>query len=293
MKKFLVVLVLIVVVLYVVSSTRRTAVVTFTKGEVEVCLRGQKEWKTLEPEMKLGKNDKIRTKYNSKIDVKLDEKSAFRLTEDSEAQIATLIRMGKFQATSLKLKDGKVLTKVGKYPVKPRFSIRTPAAVAAVRGTSFLVASSPEKTRVAVKEGLVRVGNRKGDVVVGSNQRTEVYPDQAPQPLGALLAQEIRELEEAGRINFKVILKATRAISSITEIIIMEKALDMYHLDHDKYPASITELISGGYITSKALQDAWGKNYTYTLSPDGQSYRLASPGPDGITGTGDDLVLTR
>ncbi|MCK4648380.1 FecR domain-containing protein [bacterium] len=291
MKKFLVVLVLIVVVLYVVSFTRRTAVVTFTKGEAEICLRGKKEWRVLEPGMKLGRNDKIRTKYNSKIDVKIDEKSAFRLTEDSEAQIATLIRMGKFQATSLKLKDGTVLTKVGKYPVKPRFKIRTSAAVAAVRGTSFLVASSPEKTRVAVKEGLIRVGNRKGEVVVGPNQRTEVYPDQAPQPLGALLMQEIRELEEVGRINFRVILKATRAISSIAEIISMEKALDMYHLDHDKYPASVAELISGGYITSKAFQDAWGKSYTYTLSLDGQSYRLASPGPDGITGTRDDLVL--
>ena len=293
MKKFLVVLVLIIIVLYVVSSTKRTAVVTFTKGEVEVCPRGQKEWKALEPEMKLGKNDKIRTKYNSKVDVKIDKESAFRLTEDSEAQIASLTKIGKFQAMSLKLKDGKVLTKVGKYPVKPRFSIRTPAAVAAVRGTSFLVASSPEKTRVAVKEGLVRVGNRKGKVAVGPNQRTEVYPDQAPQPLGALLTHEIRELEEAGRINFRVILKATRAISSIAEIISMEKAMDMYHLDNDRYPASIGELISGGYITSKALQDAWGKNYTYTLSPDGRSYRLASPGPDGFMRTGDDLVLTR
>lgn len=293
MKKFLVVLMLVVVVLYAVSSLRRTAVVTFTKGEVEVCLRGQKEWKVVEPGMNLGKNDRIRTKYNSKIDVKIDEESAFRLAEDSEAQIAALAKIGKFQASSLKLKDGKVLTKVGKYPVKPRFSIRTPAAVAAVRGTSFLVTSSPEKTRVAVKEGLVRVGNRKGEVVVGPNQRTEVYPDQAPQPLGALLTQEIQELEEVGRINFRVILKATRAISSIAEIISMEKVMDMYHLDHDKYPASIGELISGGYITSKAFQDAWGRDYAYTLSPDGQSYHLVSPGPDGITGTGDDLVLTR
>lgn len=36
--------------------------------------------------------------------------------------------------------------------------------------------------------------------------------------------------------------------------------------------------------------DHWGNRYIYTCSKDKRSYRLRSAGPDGIPGSGDDMV---
>lgn len=41
---------------------------------------------------------------------------------------------------------------------------------------------------------------------------------------------------------------------------------------------------------TELLTDPWGNPYAYTLSADGQTYELRSLGPDGVAGTGDDIV---
>ncbi len=67
-----------------------------------------------------------------------------------------------------------------------RFEIRTPAAIAAVRGTRFRVNSEPRTTWTEVLEGAVDVGNNSGDVLAqagfGTVARAGQPPD-APRPL--------------------------------------------------------------------------------------------------------------
>ncbi|MBI4309695.1 MAG: type II secretion system major pseudopilin GspG [Candidatus Omnitrophica bacterium] len=82
-------------------------------------------------------------------------------------------------------------------------------------------------------------------------------------------------------------------------------ALDLYHMDTGRYPASAQGLDAlltastdapaqwnGPYLKKKKLpKDPWGHSYVY-VSPGAHnkdSYDLSSPGPDGVE-SGDDIT---
>lgn len=84
-----------------------------------------------------------------------------------------------------------------------------------------------------------------------------------------------------------------------------EQALQGYYLAHSVYPHTsqgMEALISrptvgkvpdnwqGGYLKKKTLpKDPWGNPYRYVCD-DQQSYVISSDGPDGTTGTDDDIT---
>lgn len=71
-------------------------------------------------------------------------------------------------------------------------------------------------------------------------------------------------------------------------------ALDRYNLDHGGYPTgSSLGAIAGEiavYLKPLPESDAWGNVMSYRS--DGRSYTIVSAGPDGSSGTGDDIVLS-
>lgn len=68
-----------------------------------------------------------------------------------------------------------------------RFLIRTPAAVAAVRGTDFHVAASADHTGVTTLVGEVALGNRQGEVRLPAGVGSIARPDRPPEPPRPLL----------------------------------------------------------------------------------------------------------
>lgn len=61
--------------------------------------------------------------------------------------------------------------------------------------------------------------------------------------------------------------------------------IDLYATTHQgKLPRSLSD-------ASQVTSDPWGQPYTYKLLKRGKSYELRSAGPDGTSGTDDDLVL--
>ena len=63
--------------------------------------------------------------------------------------------------------------------------------------------------------------------------------------------------------------------------------IQTYQDDHTMLPITLDDLA----IADVDLKtDQWGHPYGYELGADGQSYRLFSVGPDGATGTADDIV---
>jgi hypothetical protein len=69
-----------------------------------------------------------------------------------------------------------------------RFEIRSPAAVAAVRGTRFRVNAGDDRTWTEVLEGAVDVDNPAGQVQARAGQGTVAQLGRAPQPPEPLLA---------------------------------------------------------------------------------------------------------
>lgn len=72
-------------------------------------------------------------------------------------------------------------------------------------------------------------------------------------------------------------------------------ALTRYALDHDGSApegsslAAVSAELSPRYLPRLEAEDAWGATMTY--SSNGRSYSVVSAGPDGATGTEDDLAL--
>lgn len=75
-------------------------------------------------------------------------------------------------------------------------------------------------------------------------------------------------------------------LSSNFELAQIEHRIDGYKSDHGALPMTLDDL---KIAEPDALTDYWGRPYAYELAPDGMSYRLFSPGPDGQPGTADDV----
>lgn len=105
-------------------------------------------------------------------------------THDGEAIVDSRMRLLK----------GTVKAKVKKRQPQTRFSITTPDAVAAVRGTEFQVSSSDDQaapTRIEVFEGLVGVGNDKSQQEVPAGFGISASKDKALATPKALLTAPV------------------------------------------------------------------------------------------------------
>ncbi len=71
------------------------------------------------------------------------------------------------------------------------------------------------------------------------------------------------------------------------DIATLEQAVDMYRLDHLRYPTEqegLQALVAGNYIR-RLPADPWRNPYSYSApGPDGRDFRIASLGADGREG---------
>ena len=71
------------------------------------------------------------------------------------------------------------------------------------------------------------------------------------------------------------------------DIATLEQALDMYRLDHLRYPTQeegLEALVTGNYIR-RLPNDPWRNPYSYSApGPDGRDFQVASLGADGREG---------
>jgi len=100
--------------------------------------------------------------------------------------------------------------------------------------------------------------------------------------------------EEAAAAAGRGLDRATRE-RTLNRLEQLRVALTRYALDHDGSApegsslAAISAELSPRYIPRLEADDAWGATMTY--SSNGRSYSIVSAGPDGATGTEDDLSL--
>ena len=127
---------------------------------------------------------------NSRILVKAD--SDIRLESNAEDM------RGRRRSILLDLQRGAIESEVEKRSSSGgRFEIRTPSAVAAVRGTRFRVAALARHTSAEVLEGSVALSNARGRTDLAAGYASRVALDGAPQTARPLLpAPELAGLPE-------------------------------------------------------------------------------------------------
>ncbi|MBU2573684.1 MAG: FecR family protein [Elusimicrobia bacterium] len=105
-------------------------------GTVDVLAAGETDsWREAEEEMPLSAKDKVRAGESSSAEITLDGGGVIRLGAGSVVEISSLDSA----SSSFFLRMGSLVAKIKKELLKrgARLQVRTPAAVAAIRGTEF------------------------------------------------------------------------------------------------------------------------------------------------------------
>ncbi|GFO62643.1 FecR family protein [Geomonas paludis] len=157
---------------------------TRVEGAVDVMPGGQLPAVAAKEGSPLQKGDFVRTKSNSRAEitfndgsvVKVAQRSRLDVSEYSGAARKLTLPRGKVQATVVPASGGKA---------PHTFEIRTPNAIAGVRGTSFFVYHQANVTGVAVLEGVVQTSSvnapSKGVTLVAGTA-TSVAKSRPPTP---------------------------------------------------------------------------------------------------------------
>ena len=148
-------------------------------------------------------NDLIVTAENSFCDVKIGE-SIIRIKALSSVNISTLFRSGNVEKTTLGLNAGKMLCKPKKLLKDENFFVKTPTAVAGVRGTQFAVETDKElTTRIKVFKGEVKVAKRIRQLESSMEKVLSIAPSVEKEKKIIITADEVKKAEKAVEASFK------------------------------------------------------------------------------------------
>ena len=137
---------------------KRFGIITLPLGRVEVQKAGSDQWKKAGVKQPVYVNDKIRTRAKSRAEISLTGGGKMRIGEKSELELLQADVMGMKKDYNANLKKGNVWVsaKAG-FGEKKNVAVRTPTAVAAIRGTKYRVEAGEEESSVLVYEGEVEV----------------------------------------------------------------------------------------------------------------------------------------
>ena len=146
-------------------------------------------WAPLEAGTTLNSGAWVRTPAEGECTLAFSRGTHVLVRPDTEVQLVRLegARGAGVLAASLSVLRGSVENLVERQGSGGRFEIRTPAAVATVRGTAFRVSSTPGEMQTAVDRGAVRLGNRFGARELPAGFRAAASAEAAPSAPSPLL----------------------------------------------------------------------------------------------------------
>jgi hypothetical protein len=121
--------------------------------------------------------DVIQTGTDSFCDIKIGD-SLIRVKQKTKVVLSALMRQGAIENTAMELDTGKMLCKPKKLLKSESFLIKTPTAVAGVRGTQFIVEADTNGTsRIKVFDGKVKVAKRIKELEASVDKVLDLAPD--------------------------------------------------------------------------------------------------------------------
>ena len=151
------------------GSANEAAKVSYLVGSVEVHRAGKNFPVRVSMACQVG--DTLVSSVASRLELRYPDNTLLRLDENTRMVLTNRVA-GKPEPTLLGGKTWANVKKIGQGGTG--FGVRTPTAVAAVRGTVFGVNSSDSASSVRLYEGKVDVGSAKTDSIARSKSRNEV-----------------------------------------------------------------------------------------------------------------------
>ncbi len=164
-------------------------VLTMVVNDVKVSKGSGNKWEKPEVEMRLFENSMVKTGDESYCDILMPKRGVFRIVENS----LILINKLKKNLEEIKIKKGKALLNIAYKPKEgEKFSVHTDVAIAAVRGTRFIIETDGKVIKCRVGEGTVVLRRNinlpldvedeellsKLEVVAKANQEVELTLDE-------------------------------------------------------------------------------------------------------------------
>ncbi len=140
--------------------------------------------------------DMIQTGTESFCDIKIGQ-SLIRVKQKTKVVLSSLIRQGGMEKTAVDLDSGKMLCKPKKLIKSESFMVKTPTAVAGVRGTQFTVETDTTGTsRIKVFEGSVKVAKRVKELEESMPQVLSLAPDVNKEEKVVITRQDVEKAEK-------------------------------------------------------------------------------------------------
>lgn len=140
-------------------SAENTASVSYMEGTVSKSRDG-KDWKPLSKGDTLAENESVKTGVKSRLELTLPDGSKMRFSEGTNFKVDSLMFKEEERSLGIDVLFGKAWAKVTKEKKGSRFEVKTPNAVAGVRGTVYRVdVNNDTSSLVRVYDGEVAVGN--------------------------------------------------------------------------------------------------------------------------------------
>ena len=152
-------------------------------GRVQVQKGGAGEFKRAMPRMSIQEKDVVKTLAKSRCEITLVGGGKLRIGENSELEIteANVKPMEKNFGATLKKGDAWVAAKAA-FGEKKNVAVRTPTAVAAIRGTTYRAKAGNDESSVLVYDGKVDVNAASNVSEARDEQRRQGFQPQGGAP---------------------------------------------------------------------------------------------------------------
>ncbi len=181
------------------EKSNHALVVTFLKGKVTIESAGASKKARIGSLLKA--EDTLKVGKKSRADLQISKGTVVRIASSSSLKINQLVANLKgTNKTKLQLDRGSLYAKVQKQKEGSSFSVKTPTAVAGVRGTEFHVSSKEGKDTIAVTSGKVAVENKAGKSTV-VKEGTEVKGDDEELSASKIDASKLKKIKKMASIK--------------------------------------------------------------------------------------------
>ena len=158
--------------------------ITLPLGKVEIADKSG-TWTKAKPNQKVYEGYILKTKARSRCEITLTGGGKIRIGENSELELneAEVKPMAKNFSANLKKGNVWVSAKAA-FGEKKNIAVRTPTAVAAIRGTKYRATAGEDESSVMVYDGKVDVNQAKNYIEERKKKRNSLAPTKVPFTLG-------------------------------------------------------------------------------------------------------------
>jgi len=181
-KIFFIVLILVLACCLPPTAYSLAAVGNIAKGSGAIYFKAkaEKRWAVASVGAELNEGDRVKTGSDGRIEVSLQDGSKLTIGNNTEMEITKFL-IEKDRRSATIFLQGKLRAVIAKFSGKTNMKVKTPTAVAGIKGTDFIVMNEGKANVLFGEEGSVEVkGKDKESVNLAPNTMTENTQGHAP-----------------------------------------------------------------------------------------------------------------